>query len=195
MAISNAQNQYDEKTKQSKRLGNWRTGLVAGNTATNIAGATISSTNKVSDDFSTLIGACRAAVNELRNEWMTARLNGADTKQLDLARHIIDSCGDYDILDVSKINNRADGAMWSSIVGAATGAGGIITSAIANSDKTRNDNSDHGRTSEKNLNTASNVLAVGATVASGTATVFNATQISAIKRAFEIAEKCSGALR
>jgi hypothetical protein len=48
---------------------------------------------------------------------------------------------------------------------------------------------------EKNLNTAANVLAGGTTVASGVATVFNATQISAIKRAAAVADGCERALR
>ena len=48
---------------------------------------------------------------------------------------------------------------------------------------------------EKNLNTASNVLAGGTTVASGVAVVFNATQIGAIKRAANVADECEEALR
>ena len=38
-------------TKKSKSLGNWRTGLLAGGTATNVAGAIIAGTNKVDDDL------------------------------------------------------------------------------------------------------------------------------------------------
>lgn len=63
---------------------------------------------------------------------------------------------------------------------------------MANSDKVRNDNTDSGKQKEKNLNTASNVLAGTTTVASAAATVFNATQISAIKRVVSVAEKCEG---
>ena len=45
---------------------------------------------------------------------------------------------------------------------------------------------------EKNLNTAANVLAGGTTAASLSATIFNATQISAIKRAATVADECEG---
>ena len=72
---------------------------------------------------------------------------------------------------------------------------GTILSATANSDRTRNDNTDDGKQREKNLNTASNVLAGATTAASATATVFNATQINAIRRVSEIAEKCTGVLK
>ena len=51
-----------------------------------------------------------------------------------------------------------------------------------------------GKQKEKNLNTAANVMAGGATVASGVATIFNATQIGAIKRAVNIAAECEEAL-
>ena len=66
---------------------------------------------------------------------------------------------------------------------------------MANTDSTRNDNSESGKTKEKNLNMASNILAGGTTVASGVATVFNATQIGAIKRAVTVADKCEEALK
>ena len=66
---------------------------------------------------------------------------------------------------------------------------------MANSDSVREDNSESGKKKEKNLNTASNILAGGTTVASGVATVFNATQIKAIKRAASVADECEGALR
>ena len=48
---------------------------------------------------------------------------------------------------------------------------------------------------EKNLNTASNILAGGTAVASGVAAVFNATQISAIKKIAKIAEDCEKVLK
>ena len=66
-----------------------------------------------------------------------------------------------------------------------------MTSASANSQSVR----DGDVAREKNLNTAANVLAGGTTVASGVATVFNATQINAIKRATTVAEACERALK
>lgn len=184
--------EIEKLTKQSKNLGNWRTGLMAGATATNVAGAIIAGTNKVDGDLKTQIDNCISNVKTLQNSIMQARINGEDISE---AQSIASACGEYEYVDVSKINNRAKGAMISSTVGAATGLAGTVTSAMANTDKTRNDNTESGKQKEKNLNTAANVLAIGTTAASATATVFNATQISAIKKVAAVAEKCTGVLK
>ena len=55
----------------------------------------------------------------------------------------------------------------------------------------KTDNADR----EKNLNKASNILGGATTAASLTATVFNATQINAIKKIVNIADECEGALK
>ena len=187
--LKDYQSEIDKLTEQSKKLGNWRTGLLAGSTVTNIAGAAIAGTNKVSVGLREQINTCISAVDSLQQSMMQARLNGADITE---AQSIVDACSEYKYVDVSKIDNRAKGAMISSVVGATTGLAGTITSATAN---TRNDNTEEGRQKEKNLNTASNVLSGVTTAASATATVFNATQISAIKKVAEVAEKCTGVLR
>lgn len=179
-------------TKQSKRLGNWRTGLMAGSTVTNVAGAIIAGNNKVDQDLQQQIADCRKQVTNLSNSIMQARLDGYDVTE---AENIVAACRQYEYVDVSKINSRATGAVISSVIGATTGAAGTVTSAIANTDKTRNDNTDAGKQTEKNLNTASNILAGATTLASGTATVFNATQISAIKKVAAVAEACTGVLK
>lgn len=184
--------QLDKLNKQSKSLGNWRTGLLAGGTATNVAGAIIAGNNKVDDDLQTQIDNCKLAVKNLRDSIMQAKFNGEDVSE---ANTIADACKEYDYVDISPINKRAKGAMISSVVGATTGLAGTVTSAMANTDATRNDNTDAGKQKEKNLNTASNVLAGASTVASATATVFNATQISAIKKVATVAEKCTGVLK
>ena len=184
--------EIDRLTNQSKNLGNWRTGLLAGSTATNVAGAIISGTNKVDDDLKSQIDNCVASVNALERAIMQARMDGIDVAE---GESIAAACGEFEYVDVSKINNRAQGAFISSLVGTATGLAGTVTSAIANTDKTRNDNTESGKQKEKNLNTAANVLSIGTTLASGTATVFNATQISAIKKVATVAEKCTGVLK
>lgn len=184
--------QLDKLNKQSKSLGNWRTGLLAGGTATNVAGAIIAGNNKVDDDLQTQIDNCKLAVKSLRDSIMQAKFNGEDVSE---ANTIADACKEYEYVDISPINKRAKGAMISSVVGATTGLAGTVTSAMANTDATRNDNTDAGKQKEKNLNTASNVLAGASTVASATATVFNATQISAIKKVATVAEKCTGVLK
>lgn len=184
--------EIDKLTKQSKNLGNWRTGLMAGATATNVAGAIIAGTNKVDGDLKSQINSCLASVSTLRNSMMQARINGEDISE---AETIASTCGEFEYVDVSKINNRAKGAMISSVIGATTGLAGTVVSATANTDKTRNDDTESGKQKEKNLNTAANVLAGTTTAASATATVFNASQISAIKKVAAVAEKCTGVLK
>ena len=182
----------DALVKESKTLGHIRTGMLAGATVTNTAGAIIAGNNKVDDDLQTRIDNCKTAVNTLQNVMMQARFDGED---ISTAQQIVNACKEYYYIDISPINKRAKGAMVSSIVGATTGLAGTVTSAMANTDATRNDNSESGKQKEKNLNTASNVLAGTTTIASGVATVFNATQISAIKQAATTADKCEEALK
>jgi len=189
------EDEIQKLTDQSKSLGNWRTGLLAGNTATNVAGAIIAGNNRVDDDLQKQIDGCRAAVENLGNAMQRGRVEGAAESDMLDADKIVTACSEYNNVDTKPINNRAKGAMISSIVGAATGVAGTVTSAVANTDATRNDNTDAGKQKEKNLNTAANILAGASTAASATATVFNATQISAIKKVVDVAQKCEGALR
>lgn len=184
--------ELEQLNAKSKKLGNWRTGLMAGSTATNVAGAIIAGTNKVDEDLNTQIKNCLIAVGDLRGAMMQARMNGTDISE---AQSIVDACGEYEFADLGKINKRATGAAISAGVGATTGLVGTITSASANSDNVRGDNTDAGKKKEKNLNVASNILAGTTTAASATATVFNATQIKAIKQVAEIAQKCTGVLK
>lgn len=186
------QDELDKTVKKSKSLGNWRTGLMAGATVTNVAGAIIAGGNKVDGDLKAQIENCKTSVNNLRNAIMQARINGIDVSEAQL---IVNTCGEFEYADISKINTKAKGAFVSSAVGAVTGLGGTVTSAIANTDKTRDDNTVSGKKKEKNLNTAANVLAGATSVASASATVFNATQISAIKKVADIASKCTGVLQ
>lgn len=179
--------------QKSKNLGNWRTGTLAAATATNIAGAVMSGTNRVKGDLKQQIDECLVSVKTLSNIRMQARIDGSAT-DTDLARaeNIIRACDEWTTVDITSINNRSKGATVSSGIGAGLGLAGTITSASANSKDVRNGDD---KQKEKNLNTAANVLAGGTTVASATATIFNATQINAIKRAATVADECEGALR
>ena len=186
------QGQINDLTKQSKNLGNWRTGLLAGNTATNIAGAVIASKTINKDDIQGQIDNCISATKDLNNAILAAKLSGEDISE---AQSIYKACREYEYVDISPINKRGTGAMVASSIGAVTGGIGTITSGVANSEKIRNDNTDAGKKKEKDLNTASNVLSIGATAASATATVFNATQIAAIKKVAKVSESCTGVLK
>lgn len=186
------QSELDQTVTQSKKLGNWRTGLMATGAATNLAGAIISGTNRVGGDLVAQITACKNSLSTLRTSIMQARING---EYVDEAQTIESACSEFEYVDLSKINNRGTGAMISSGLGVATGLVGTFTSASANSQKVRDDNTETGKQKEKNLNTASNILAGASTAASTTATVFNASQISAIKKVAEVASKCTGVLK
>lgn len=178
--------------QKSKNLGNWRTGTLAAATATNIAGAVMSGTNRVKGDLKQQIDECLMSVKTLSNVRMQARIDGSAT-DTDLARaeNIIRACDAWTTVDVSSINKRSKGATVSSGIGAGLGLAGTITSASANSKDVHDGDSDK----EKNLNTAANVLAGGTMAASLSATIFNATQINAIKHAATVADECEGALR
>lgn len=180
--------ELEKLTAQSKKLGNIRTGTLAGATVADTAGAIIAAKNKVDKDLQTRIDECKLAVKDLQSSVTQARLDGQDITK---AQQIINACIEYDYIDVSTINNRAKGAMASSIIGATTGLAGTITSAAANRDY----DTDSNKQKEKNLNSASNVFAGATTVASGVATVFNATQISTIKKVANVAQNCEKALK
>lgn len=178
--------------QKSKNLGNWRTGTLAAATATNIAGAVMSGTNRVKGDLKQQIDECLMSVKTLSNIRMQARIDGsANDTELARAENIIRACDAWSTVDITPINNRSKGATISSGIGAGLGLAGTITSASANSKDVRDGDSDK----EKNLNTAANVLAGGTTAASLSGTIFNATQINAIKRAATVADECEGALR
>lgn len=178
--------------QKSKNLGNWRTGTLAAATATNIAGAVMSGTNRVKGDLKQQIDECLMSVKTLSNVHMQARIDGsANDTELARAENIIRACDAWSTVDITPINNRSKGATISSGIGAGLGLVGTITSASANSKDVHDGDSDK----EKNLNTAANVLAGGTTAASLSATIFNATQINAIKHAATVADECEGALR
>ena len=201
-AVNDIQNDLNTKkaeleklTQKSKTLGNIRTGTLAGTAIADTASTIIAATNRVKGGLQSDIDDCAAATQELSVAYMQARMDNEDEMQLSYAENIVRECGAWKSVNLSKINDRATGAAVSSGIGAAMAITGTITSAVANTDKTRNDNSESGKKHEENLNIVSNVMAGGATVASGVATVFNATQISAIKRAATVADNCEKALK
>lgn len=190
--IAAKQEELNQKTQQSKTLGNVRTGLLATGTVSNIAGAVIAGKNRTQGGLAEMIADCVDAVRALENARMHAHVAGTATDDdVTLADKIIAACGGYKTVDLSVVDNRAKGATISSGIGAATGLVGTITSGVANSNKTRSGDASR----EKNLNTASNVLSGATTAASLTATIFNATQINAVKDLVQVADQCEDALK
>lgn len=181
-----------ELEQKSKTLGKVRTGTLAVSTVTNVAGTAIAATNKVNEDLEEKIKECISATKELSNVKLSAKVEETATEtELNEADKIISACRDYEYIDLKPINKRAMGTAISSGIGAGTGVVGTITSGIANNDKTRRGDDNK----EKSLNTISNVMAGASTVASATATILNATQISAIKKVAIVADECEGALK
>ena len=190
--LVNMNNETEKKNKKSQQLGNIRTGTLAAATATNIAGAVMSGTNRVKGDLKQQIDECLMSVKTLSNVRMQARIDGsANDTELARAENIIRACDAWSTVDITPINNRSKGATILSGIGAGLGLAGTITSASANSKDVRDGDSDK----EKNLNTAANVLAGVTTATSLSATIFNARQINAIKRAATVADECEGALK
>lgn len=187
--VENVQNELE---KRSKKMGNWRTGLLAVNTATNIAGAVIASKTISNNDIPAQVAACIAATKNLEHEIMAAKIQGTDVLE---AQQIYNSCSEYEYVDISPIFKRGKGAMISASVGAGLGGVGTVVSGIANDKDIRADDSEDGQNKEKQLNTAANVLVAGATVSSAAATVFNATQVSAIKKLATVSQKCTEVLK
>lgn len=187
-----SQDKLNELTEESKTLGNVRTGMLAANTATSVAGAVISSQNKANGSIKEAIDNCIVATDDLRESMMQARIDGRDTT---VAKRIVDACSGYKSADLSKINKLATGSMVSSSIGAVAGGVGTITSAVANTDATRKDDSKAGQAKEKNLNTASNVLSGVTTATSAVSTVLNGVQIATIKKVVSISESCEEELQ
>lgn len=184
------QNKLNALLEKSKMLGNLRTGTMAAATVTNIATAAMAGTNTVKEDLETRIKNCIARVDELSRAKMQASLDGtADAAQVAKADAIYTACSKWSTVDLAPINKRATGAAVSSGIGAGLGLAGTVTSAVANTDKTRED-----AEKAKGLNLTSNILAGGTAAAGLASTIFSATQISAIKRAATVADECEGAL-
>lgn len=181
--------------QKSQKLGDIRTGGIAVAGATNVVGSVIASKNISMDDLEDAIAGCTLAIKNLESAQMQVRTDGGDVDAIlsQRATDAISKCKQLKTVDLSSVIKKAKGAMLGSVIGAASGAVGTVVSVLANSSKVRNDNSNTGIEKEKNLNTASNVLAGTTTVASATSTVFNATQINAIKKISVLAEECEGA--
>lgn len=182
-----AQAALDESEKKSKTLGNVRTGLLATNTVANIAGAAVSSKADIKQDLSDRVKACINAVSALDDAVMQAHVSGVpdDSSVVSRAKLISGACGKYDINAFEKIHSQSRAATIANAVGAVTGGAGTVTSAMANNAEKK----------QYELNTASNVLAFGASASSIVGTAFSGAQVSAAKKIISIATDCEEALR
>ena len=142
--LEKKQAELAQLTQKSKTLGNVRTGTLAGAAVTDVAGTIIAVKNRVDDELQQRIDECALSVQELSKTHVQAKLQKEDQTLLTQAKNIIDGCNEWRTIDLSTINKRATGAAISSGVGAAMAIAGTATSASANSDRIRNDNSEQG---------------------------------------------------
>ena len=186
-----------KKTQQSIKLGNWRTALLAGTTATNVTSAILAGLNRNQSDLIQHITVCNTLTGQLRDKM--SQLQQAGVSPLDNpifsdASHAIDTCGGINIADIEKIERRMTAVMGTSVAGATIGAVGTGVSAAANSKKIRDANSDDGKKKEANLNKTANVMA-GANIATGAVeTGLNISLVTLTKKLIKNAQACENVL-
>lgn len=184
--------EIDEDTKKSKTLGNVRTGLMAGATATSAVstgtsiGATLTATK-----LAEKMAQCNADLQALK--LAKAELEAEEGKS-EKADAILSVCTGYDESNIKSLKSLATANTIVSGIGTATAGAGTVTSAMANSKKVRADKSEKGRKKEKGLNLASNILAGVTMGTSATSTTLSAVQINKAKKDSEMAERCESAL-
>lgn len=195
--LQQLQQERDALDEKSKKLGHWRTGLMAGGVGTSIAAAIIAGLNRNQSDLVQQITACNTAVEKLRMARATAINNGIDpieNPMLTEFNNTIQMCGAIDTTDVEKIEKRMTVVMGTSIGGAVIGAIGTGTSIAANTDAVRNDDTESGKQKEKTLNTTANVSAGLATATGAVGTGFNISLITLTQKMLKAAEQCEDTL-
>ena len=195
--------ELQDKLNRSKRLGNWRTGLMAGTIGTNLASAIISGVNANQSDLIQHIEACNNAIKSLGN--MSAKLKSTDIDPFDnpVIQKINNAktwCNQINVDDAQKIEKRMKGVMGTSIAGVVIGGIGTATSVAANSDKYMDADkrvilTETEKQSVKNLNTTANIMS-GANVGTGLVeTGLNISLITLTKKMIRQAEQCEEALQ
>lgn len=195
--LKELRSQQQQKTEQSKKLGNWRTGLMAGSTATNIASAILAGINRDQSDLAQHVSACNSATQQLQQKLQALQKLGISPFENPIfsdATITTDTCGKIDVKDIEKIEKRMTAVMGTSVAGATIGAVGTGISAAANSKKIREDNTDAGQKKEANLNTSANVMAGANIVTGAVETGFNASLIALTKKLIKKSQECEGNL-
>ncbi len=192
--------ELQEKIDRSKKLGNWRTGLMAGTIGTNVASAILSGLNIDQSDLMQHIDACNQMVGALaamRDELRAAGVNPFENPVMSHIDGVTTWCAKIDMNDVEKIEGRMKGVMGTSIAGGVIGVVGTATSVAANSDKYTDVSSkisltDADKKKEKNLNTTANIMAGANIVTGGVEVGLNISLISLTKKLIQQAELCEG---
>ncbi len=187
-----------QKITESKKAGNWRTGLMAGTIGTNLASAIISGLNINQTELQQHITACNESIKiatDVELKLKKAGINPIENPVLKKLDDLKTWCTQIDINDIEKIEKRMKGVLGTSVAGTVFGVVGTGTSAAANSDKYMDITnkvrlSDEEKKKEKNLNLTANVMA-GANVATGVVeTGLNISLITLTKKLITNAERC-----
>lgn len=192
--------QIEENQKKSTAAGHARTALFAVDTATNVAGAVVSSKTIADEDLIEQIKKCKESIELLKTARMRAQIEQADKADLqamNISQNILSKCGEYQYLDLSKLNSLAKGAVVTNSVGAVSGTVATITSALGNSKKISEMDVIGTEDAKKNmqLNMASNVIGGVTTAASLTGTALNASQIVEAKKIVNVSKECEETLK
>ena len=189
------QAEIDKTQKQSTAAGNARTALFAVDTATNVAGAVVSSKTVADEDLIEQIKKCKESVELLKTARMRAQIEDtSDLQAMNVSQNILNKCGEYQYLDLSKLNSLAKGAIVTNSVGAVSGTAATITSALGNNKKISDLDNDATQKNMK-MNMASNVLGGVTTAASLTGTALNASQIVEAKKIVNVSQECEETLQ
>ena len=189
--------EQDRAIAKSKRFGNWRTGLLAGNTATSIASAVMAGLNRDQSELIMHVTACNQAVQKLKDAnqaAIAAGINPIDNPYMQGFRETMDKCGTLNLADVEKIEKQIKVVMGTGITGGVVGAVGVGTSVAANTNKIRNDNTDAGKKKEKTLNTVANIASGTNVVIGAVGTGFNISLINLTKKMMRAAQQCEETL-
>jgi len=195
--------ELQQRIEKSKKLGNWRTGLMAGTIGTNLASAIMSGLNINQSDLVQHISACNEMIKsipDMENELKRAGVNPNEYQVVKQLGSVRTWCNQIDVKDIEKIEKQMKGVMGTSIAGTAIGVVGVGTSAVANSDKYMDvDNklnmNNKDKKKEKALNTTANVMA-GANIATGAVeTGLNISLITLTKKLMQSAERCEEILQ
>ena len=169
---------------QAKKLGNWRTGLMAGNTATAVAGTIISGQNEQnSGNIKEMIQNCLNTINAQKQNIGQAQIDCSPGVSQNL-QTVITECGKMSTTHMDKVSKNSNTSKIVSAVNIGTGLAGTVTSAVANSKDTPNPKADK----------AANIFAGTSAIASGTSTVFNAITLKAINDNLKSATACEEAI-
>ncbi len=196
--VADLQKQIAENEKKSSILGNVRTGLMAGATATSVASTV---TSAVAGSQATKLAKqmedCDKKIHEVKlaKGVLEAYDEISNSSALEKAKNVLNVCVGFDKNNINTLKTTMTASAVVSGIGSATAGAGTVTSVLANSKKVRNDNSVEGKKKEKGLNLASNILAGVATGTSGASTVLSATAIEKAKKDSVVAENCENALK